>query len=719
LFNKMQVPGSRSNHVDLYINNEYYGLYINIEHIDEEFVKSRFGSRLGNLYKCLIFSDLAYIGEKEEDYRIRYEPSQIYESNGYADLINLTKVISNSDPVDLPYNLEPIFNVNGFLRYLAVEIFTGHWDGYSISVNNYYLYKNNFTNKFEFLPYDVDNTFGIDWYIGNLAQRNIYEWWNQNENIPLTSKLFSNPIYVDRFSFFINELISKYAHPDSIYPTIDNIKARIDASAINDKFRTLDYGWTIDQYHQSYTHALGDHVKYGLKPYIAERINSISNQLVLNPIAPIIENVYHNFVSFNTPFTIQMNITDDDENPTAKIYYQTNEGEFEVKEFKVNEKNKYAVIIDSISVYGELKYYIEASDIDNNITREPLLGTYSIKGGERDVELVVNEFMSSNSNTIKDNFGETEDWFEIKNNGTKSINLQGKFVTDNKSEPTKFMLPDVILEPGQFYILWADDDVLQGENHTNFKLSSDGESICIFNSYENNLMPIYCTDFQKQLPNTSWGINMNSVLIEQNFITPGGENGDSDVAFITFSFNMNKWIHDGIFQPKTDFIDVAGTFNSWNGGVQVYDANSDGIYEFTVFGFKAGDYIEYKARINASWSRAEFPELGNEGNRQYNLKQGHNLISHWYNDQKLSVPLGIYDNSVAIYPNPVTNKRFTIDAAFDINAVVVKSLQGKTLYNFEVHEQKSANILVDLPKGIYVVQIWCKERPYFSKIIVY
>ena len=53
LFKNAVVPAPRSNHVELYINDEYKGLYINVEHIDEEFVESRFGNKTGNLYKCL------------------------------------------------------------------------------------------------------------------------------------------------------------------------------------------------------------------------------------------------------------------------------------------------------------------------------------------------------------------------------------------------------------------------------------------------------------------------------------------------------------------------------------------------------------------------------------------------------------------------------------------------------------------------------------------
>lgn len=60
ILRKWNIPAPRANHVRVYINGSYYGLYINVEHIDEEFVKSRFGNNDGNLYKCLYPADLNY-----------------------------------------------------------------------------------------------------------------------------------------------------------------------------------------------------------------------------------------------------------------------------------------------------------------------------------------------------------------------------------------------------------------------------------------------------------------------------------------------------------------------------------------------------------------------------------------------------------------------------------------------------------------------------------
>lgn len=47
---------------------------------------------------------------------------------------------------------------------MTVQIFCDDWDGYIYNKNNFYLYHNTLTGKIEYLPYDVDNTFGIDWF---------------------------------------------------------------------------------------------------------------------------------------------------------------------------------------------------------------------------------------------------------------------------------------------------------------------------------------------------------------------------------------------------------------------------------------------------------------------------------------------------------------------------------------------------------------------------
>ena len=58
------------------------------------------------------------------------------------------------------------------------------------------------------------------------------------------------------------------------------------------------------------------------------------------------------------------------------------------------------------------------------------------------------------------------------------INIGGMYLTDNLGNPTKWQIPaGLSIEGGEYIIFYADDDDEQGDTHTNFKLSADGEEI--------------------------------------------------------------------------------------------------------------------------------------------------------------------------------------------------------------------------------------------------
>ncbi|MDO7661065.1 MAG: CotH kinase family protein, partial [Schleiferiaceae bacterium] len=63
------LPAARVNHVRLYINGVYKGLYANTEHINDDYVEKRFDGKAGNLYKCLWPATLSYRGSTGNDYK--------------------------------------------------------------------------------------------------------------------------------------------------------------------------------------------------------------------------------------------------------------------------------------------------------------------------------------------------------------------------------------------------------------------------------------------------------------------------------------------------------------------------------------------------------------------------------------------------------------------------------------------------------------------------
>lgn len=99
--------------------------------------------------------------------------------------------------------------------------------------------------------------------------------------------------------------------------------------------------------------------------------------------------------------------------------------------------------------------------------------------------VVINEFMASNDATVADQDGEYNDWIELYNNGTSSIDLEGYFLSDDATDLTQWTFPaGTVIEPGSYLMVWADNDEDQTGLHANFKLSASAESIFLLNASE-------------------------------------------------------------------------------------------------------------------------------------------------------------------------------------------------------------------------------------------
>ena len=106
--------------------------------------------------------------------------------------------------------------------------------------------------------------------------------------------------------------------------------------------------------------------------------------------------------------------------------------------------------------------------------------------------------------------------------------------------------------------------------------------------------------------------------------------GELNPTIIIFLVNMSHQIELGNFDPDTQFLDVAGTFNNW-GETDSHLADIDNsIYTITITEIEVDDEIEFKFRIDGDWNNSEFPGYGD--NRSYTVEQGENVLEFWYND---------------------------------------------------------------------------------------
>jgi hypothetical protein len=154
----------------------------------------------------------------------------------------------------------------------------------------------------------------------------------------------------------------------------------------------------------------------------------------------------------------------------------------------------------------------------------------------RGVNLFINEWMASNTNTIYDpSDGAYSDWFEIYNAGEDPVDLGGYHLTDNLGNTTQFTVPangHYVVPARGFLLVWADEDSNSqnttnvADLHVNFRLGGGGESLGLYGPDGATLFD--SVTFGPQTNDISQGrfADGSGNIIFMTSPTPGGPNVD-------------------------------------------------------------------------------------------------------------------------------------------------------------------------------------------------
>ena len=103
----------------------------------------------------------------------------------------------------------------------------------------------------------------------------------------------------------------------------------------------------------------------------------------------------------------------------------------------------------------------------------------------KSVPIFINEFLARNKYNIRDELNESDDWIELYNAADTSVSCKNLYLTDSLPYSNRWRLPDTIINPRGFLLVWADSEIQQGKMHASFRLGGKhGEQIGLF--FENN-----------------------------------------------------------------------------------------------------------------------------------------------------------------------------------------------------------------------------------------
>lgn len=151
-------------------------------------------------------------------------------------------------------------------------------------------------------------------------------------------------------------------------------------------------------------------------------------------------------------------------------------------------------------------------------------------------DLVLNEVMYSNKQTIRDSYGETPDWIEIYNTSDESIQLQHYALQDGSGKKKTWKFPHSTIEPHQYLLVFASGKNIQlaKEIHTDFKLGSMKEALYLLKHSDIiDSIEIQCVPTDASIGYMQDGIGAKKILQP----SPGFSNNNSQTIDIQFTPN--------------------------------------------------------------------------------------------------------------------------------------------------------------------------------------
>jgi hypothetical protein len=275
----MDAP--KANFCRLFVNNEYHGLYINIEPVDKGFLQRRASDRWSSLFKCSpkeikdlgpdhcrkgAFANLSF----EEDANCYLFNYTLKEGEGWQDLIELTRILEQE-----PSRVEEVLDVDAALWMLAFNNVLANLSSYTGRYSsNFYLYQGT-DGRFVPVVWDLNLAFGSFKNTGigsDLSSREMEKLdpflHKDNPAKPLIKGLLQQDLYQWIYVAHMRQIINDHFRDDQFLNRARQLQKSIQQSVADEK-----HGYyTLDEFNKSLDKTIGSKTKIpGLANFVEAR----------------------------------------------------------------------------------------------------------------------------------------------------------------------------------------------------------------------------------------------------------------------------------------------------------------------------------------------------------------------------------------------------------------------------------------------------------------
>jgi len=232
LFRDAGVPAPRTAYARVFLTvpgqyeKQFVGLYSLVEDVDSHFAQENFGGKKGSIFKPVTPNLFGDLGNDWKNYRQTYDPKTNLTPEQQQRVIEFCKFVTKADDAQFATRLGEYVDLEEFARFMVVTVWLSNLDSILGAGQNYYMYLHPKTRRFEFLPWDLDHSFGQFGMNGSQEQRenlSIHRpWRGENRFLERVFKVAAfKKLYLARFDEFSSTIFK----PDRFHQQVNELAA--------------------------------------------------------------------------------------------------------------------------------------------------------------------------------------------------------------------------------------------------------------------------------------------------------------------------------------------------------------------------------------------------------------------------------------------------------------------------------------------------------------
>lgn len=233
------LPTPRVAFVQVVIDGELWGVYQHQQQFNSDFERDWFGEAGGVRWKVPGSPNgrggMAYLGDDPEAYRTLYEIDNRDTPESWAALIELFRLLDETPVEDLVEVLEPIFDLDGALRFLALDVALVNADGYWTRASDYYIYLDP-DGRFHVFAHDINEGLGSGGFGrggfpggGAGASATLHPLVGIDDpSTPLRSRLLAVPELRKRYLEIVLDVAERWLDWTTLAPVVKDMTGLID-----------------------------------------------------------------------------------------------------------------------------------------------------------------------------------------------------------------------------------------------------------------------------------------------------------------------------------------------------------------------------------------------------------------------------------------------------------------------------------------------------------